>query len=329
MVRARPWRTALAIASREIRSSASRQSAETSTSSARSRCSRAPTRFAMSSAACPSARSSGSSIGRFSAAIAPRDSSSARSTASMTCSSGSGVSRTPQEPAHLRGDEGQLLRDAVVQVARHPPSLLEHRRADARRLLARDLANRADEQRRDGREEEEVAAEEQLGELRGEQRVVDERDRGDHRADAQPLQELVVLLLREAGEPDRRHREADGRERLGHDQRRVLAQQLQLVAGLGHVGERAGQAIAEQRRGDDDRRQDGDARAERDQHAAGASPARAGRAARPRPRAAASRRPRPPRTSTSRTRRSRRSPRPSSARPSRGCRGRGSPPRRT
>ena len=87
-VRAWPWRAAFATASRAIRSSASRHSGGTSMPALEVECSRAPTRSATSCAAWPSATSSGSSIGRLSAAIAPRDSSSARSTASRICPSG-------------------------------------------------------------------------------------------------------------------------------------------------------------------------------------------------------------------------------------------------
>ena len=90
-------------------------------------------------------------------------------------------------------------------------------------------------------DEEQVAAVDQLGELRWEDRVVQERHRGDHEADAEPLEELVVVLLGHPREGDRGDAEAGRRQRLDHDHRRVLAQPLQTGQRLRGNVERARQ----------------------------------------------------------------------------------------
>src|SRR5215212_7959784 len=85
---ASPWRAAFDTASRTMRARSSRTSGATRIPGARSKRMCAPVRAATSSAACASAASSGSSTLRLSAAIAVRDSSSARSAAAAMLANG-------------------------------------------------------------------------------------------------------------------------------------------------------------------------------------------------------------------------------------------------
>ena len=206
-VRARPWRTALEIASRRILVRASSEPGVTAILSSRSSSRFAPSLPVTSSAVWARATCSGSCRGLLSAEIAPRDSSRARCTDSMIRAedwpklpSLAVLLRLRLEPVHLRGDEGQLLGDAVVQVAGDPAPLLEHGGLRVRRLVGADHPYRAHAPGENRGDAEDVSGVEEVGEVRGEEDVVQVGDAGDRGAEPEPELELVCFPLGAAGE---------------------------------------------------------------------------------------------------------------------------------
>ena len=123
-----PWR-AFVTASPRIRASASLTSGPAWAEPEVENVTLTPVRAAITAAWRASTRSSGSSTARRRCSIAQRESSSARSAATSDVL---GV-RLAGEPDGAAADERELLRDAVVQVARDPPALaLGRARGDGR-----------------------------------------------------------------------------------------------------------------------------------------------------------------------------------------------------
>ena len=207
---------AFATASQAMRTSASRTSGLTVTPCARSSSTSRPSRAATSSVACASTTSSGSSAGRVSAAIARRESSSARSRRRRDRGHARPVGRG--EAPRAAHDVGQLLRDAVVQVARDPPPLLEHRGLREVAPVPAHLARGADEQRQVEEHSEDVAGVDPVRVEGRVEEVVQARESGEQRRGGEPAVELVVRAVGAPGEAERRRGEQrHGEELHGQD----------------------------------------------------------------------------------------------------------------
>src|SRR4051812_46437147 len=91
----------------------------------------------------------------------------------------------------LPDDEGQFLGEAVVQVARDPPSLAGGRCLRQLLLPGGDLARSSDRQHQIEAEPEDVAGVDPAREERREQEVVGRRRGGERRRKREPAEELV------------------------------------------------------------------------------------------------------------------------------------------
>ena len=159
-----------------------------------------PSRLAVSRAASASAISSGSSSGLVSAAIASRDSLSARAGAGAHPGDRRVVA---VERAEVPADEGELLREPVVEVARDAAALLEDCRLRDLLPVRANLLDGREQDRDVEREPEEVAEVDPVGVHGGVEEVVEAGERPEHGRDGEPRHELVPRALRLAGEPDR------------------------------------------------------------------------------------------------------------------------------
>jgi hypothetical protein len=108
---------------------------------------RAPSRFATCSTVCAIADSSDSSKGADNAVTARRDSSNARSAAELALL---GLHNALDELTTLGDEERQLLRETIVQLARHSPPLLEDPASRNLPLIATDLTRSADQDQQVG-----------------------------------------------------------------------------------------------------------------------------------------------------------------------------------
>ena len=160
-----------------------------------------PSRSAVSRAASASATSSGSSRGFVSAAMARRDSLSARAALAVARATASSFSSSRAE---VPADEGELLCEAVVQVAGQAPALLEHGRVRERLPVRADLPCRGGEDGDVEREPEEVARVDVLRVERRVEEVVQAREGAEQGSDGEPLQQLVAGHVGPAGEANRR-----------------------------------------------------------------------------------------------------------------------------
>ena len=210
-----PWR-ALVTASPRMRASASLTSGPTcSVVPMVTNVTATPVRAAIAAAWRASTRSSGSSGARARCSIAQRESCSARS-AATTMSSASGW---PAMPLGAAADEGELLRDAVVQVARDPAALAG---GGPRRDGAGDLEHGGPQQHHAEQQPQHVAQMHPLLGDRRQQRVVEHREREEQAGEPEPAGERLLgadAAARQAdgggGQAERhRHLERHGRERL-------------------------------------------------------------------------------------------------------------------
>ena len=190
--RACPCRAAFVTASPTIRINASRSGADSSRPSTQRDFTHPPQRPAASSATRVSAAPSGSSVGRTSAAMTSRDSSSARRGGVRDLCGVGGAAVALAERPRLLHDEREVLRDAVVDLAREPAALLHRGCLLELALGEADLLDAADEQRHEEPEPQHVARVEVLGVQRREEEVVQPREGAERRADREPQRQRIA-----------------------------------------------------------------------------------------------------------------------------------------
>ena len=199
-----------------IRTSSPRTSSRTAVATRTLTCTSRPHSVARRAPRRSRATCRGSWAGGTSASIARRESSSARSAASVI-STPSGQLGQARRPA---ADEGEFLRDAVVQFAGEATALARDRRLGAQAEAGAHLADHADQQDAPGGDAQHVA-EVHVGRADGrEECVVELGEAGEHDRDRDPAQQRLAAACEPGGggdqrDPGRRPARSRGRSRGG------------------------------------------------------------------------------------------------------------------